>query len=78
MTSLGDFEETGALLTGHFRLSSGRHSDRYLQCARLLQWPDRAESAGRELASALAEFSPDVVVSPAMGGIIIGHEVARA
>ncbi|HEY6051771.1 MAG TPA: orotate phosphoribosyltransferase [Thermoanaerobaculia bacterium] len=78
MTSLADFEETGALLTGHFRLSSGRHSDRYLQCARLLQWPDRAGSAGRELASALAEFSPTVVVSPAMGGIIIGHEVARA
>lgn len=78
MIGLTDFEETGALLNGHFRLSSGRHSDRYLQCARLLQWPDRAESAGRELAAALAEFSPNVVVSPAMGGIIIGHEVARA
>jgi orotate phosphoribosyltransferase len=78
MTSLADFEETGALLTGHFRLSSGRHSDRYLQCARLLQWPDRAERAGEELASKLAGFSPTVVVSPAMGGIIIGHEVARA
>jgi orotate phosphoribosyltransferase len=78
VTTLADFEETGALLTGHFRLSSGRHSDRYLQCARLLQWPDRAEKAGRELAAALAQFSPSVVVSPAMGGIIIGHEVARA
>jgi orotate phosphoribosyltransferase len=78
VTSLADFEATGALLTGHFRLSSGRHSDRYLQCARLLQWPDRAEKASRELAAALAEFSPSVVVSPAMGGIIIGHEVARA
>lgn len=78
MTSLADFEATGALLTGHFRLSSGRHSDRYLQCARLLQWTDRAGAAGRELAEKLREFSPSVVVSPAMGGIIIGHEVARA
>jgi orotate phosphoribosyltransferase len=78
MTDLSDFEETQALLQGHFRLSSGRHSDRYLQCARLLQWPDRAERAGRELAEKLAELSPSVVVSPAMGGIIIGHEVARA
>jgi orotate phosphoribosyltransferase len=78
MTSLADFESTGALLTGHFRLSSGRHSDRYLQCARLLQWPERAESAGRDLAVALAPFGAAAVVSPAMGGIIIGHEVARA
>jgi orotate phosphoribosyltransferase len=78
MTSLSDFEETGALLTGHFRLSSGRHSDHYLQCARLLQWPDRAESAGRELAAKLAEFEPGTVLSPAMGGLVIGHEVARA
>jgi len=78
MTDLSDFEETEALLTGHFRLSSGRHSDRYLQCARLLQWPDRAEQAGVELAAKLAELSPPVVVSPAMGGIVIGHEVARA
>lgn len=78
MLSLADFESTEALLTGHFRLSSGRHSDRYLQCARLLQWPERAEAAGRELAAALSEFSPAAVVSPAMGGIVIGHEVARA
>jgi orotate phosphoribosyltransferase len=78
MTSLADFEATGALLFGHFRLSSGRHSDRYLQCARLLQWPDRAEAAGRELGEKLREFSPEVVATPAMGGIIIGHEVARA
>jgi orotate phosphoribosyltransferase len=78
MTSLADFEETGALLSGHFRLSSGRLSDRYLQCARLLQSTDRAEQAGCELAAKLEEFSPTVVVSPAMGGIIIGHEVARA
>ena len=78
MITLKDFEDTGALLTGHFRLSSGLHSDRYLQCARLLMWPERAESAGRELAEKLREFSPRAIVSPALGGIIIGHETARA
>ncbi|HZI66486.1 MAG TPA: orotate phosphoribosyltransferase [Thermoanaerobaculia bacterium] len=70
--------ETGAYLTGHFRLSSGLHSDRYLQCARLLMWPERAGEAGRALAAKLAPFSPQAVVSPAIGGIVIGHEVARA
>ena len=78
MLTLKDFEETGALLEGHFRLSSGLHSDRYLQCARLLMWPARAERAGRELAAKLSEFSPRAVVSPALGGLIIGHETARA
>ena len=78
MVALKDFEDTGALLTGHFRLSSGLHSDRYLQCARLLMFPDRAESAGRELAERLREFAPRVIVSPALGGLIIGHETARA
>jgi orotate phosphoribosyltransferase len=76
--SLQDFVDTGALLEGHFRLSSGLHSDRYLQCARLLMWPERAEAAGRELARQLSEFAPQVVVSPALGGLIIGHEAARA
>ena len=78
MISLKDFEETGALLTGHFRLSSGLHSDRYLQCARLLMWPRRAEEAGRELAEKLREFDTAAIVSPALGGVIIGHETARA
>ena len=78
MITLQDFLETEALLTGHFRLSSGLHSDRYLQCARLLMFPERAEAAGRELAQMLREFAPRVVVSPALGGIIIGHETARA
>ena len=78
MISLEDFEETGALLTGHFRLSSGLHSDRYLECARLLMWPERADQAGRDLAAALREFSPKAVVSPALGGVIIGHETGRA
>ena len=75
--SLKDFEDTGALLTGHFRLSSGLHSDKYLQCARLLMWPRRAEQAGRELADELREFGARVVVSPALGGVVIGQETAR-
>jgi len=78
MLTLADFEETGAYLGGHFRLSSGLHSGRYLQCARLLMWPHRAEAAGRELAAKLAEFSPEAIVSPALGGVVVGHEVARA
>jgi orotate phosphoribosyltransferase len=78
MITLKDFENTGALLNGHFRLSSGLHSDRYLQCARLLMFPERAEAAGQELAERLREFAPRVVVSPALGGILIGHETARA
>jgi orotate phosphoribosyltransferase len=78
MITLKDFEDTRALLKGHFRLSSGLHSDTYLQCARLLQWPNRAEAAGRALAEALGGFGARVVVSPALGGLIIGHETARA
>jgi orotate phosphoribosyltransferase len=78
LLTLKDFEETGALLSGHFRLSSGLHSDKYLQCARLLMWPERAERAGRDLGAVLREFSPSAVVSPALGGVIIGHETARA
>jgi orotate phosphoribosyltransferase len=72
------FEETGALLAGHFRLSSGLHADRYLQCARVLQHPERAGALGSALAALLASEKPGVVVSPAMGGVIIGHEVGRA
>jgi orotate phosphoribosyltransferase len=75
-------EESGALLTGHFRLSSGLHSGKYIQCARLLEAPYRAEYAGRALAEALraelGDHKPDLVISPALGGVIIGHEVARA
>jgi len=71
------FRRTGAYLTGHFRLTSGLHSPEYLQCAKVLQFPDHAESMGRALAAAM-NVTPDVVVSPAMGGLIIGHETARA
>jgi orotate phosphoribosyltransferase len=82
-TSLTELmEKSGALLTGHFRLSSGLHSGRYIQCARLLEDPVRAEFAGSRLAEALhatlGNDKPDFIISPAMGGVIIGHEVARA
>ncbi len=70
------FRETGAYLKGHFRLTSGLHSNEYLQCALVLQYPAHAERFGRELASRLPDC--DLVVSPAVGGLIIGHEVARA
>lgn len=78
---LAEFRSSGALLEGHFKLSSGRHSGHYLQCARVLMNPARAA----RLAEAVVAGIPaqvleavDVVVSPAMGGIIIGHEVGRA
>jgi orotate phosphoribosyltransferase len=74
------FEQTGGLRRGHFVLSSGRHGDTYLQCAVVLQWPPLAEALGEALAGrARPAYGPvDVVVGPAMGGIVIGHEVARA
>lgn len=78
---LDQFQRTGAILTGHFLLSSGLHSDKYMQCARLLAHPDIAETLGRELGSrgaAREAAKADLVVSPAMGGLIIGQEVARA
>ena len=72
------FRESGALLDGHFRLSSGLHSPGYLQCALVLQHPDRAEALGRALAALLRDLGSTVVLSPALGGLIIGHEVGRA
>ena len=74
---LAHFTETEALLAGHFKLSSGLHSDRYLQCAKVLQWPERATALGAALAALLKPFGADVVVSPAMGGLIIGQETGR-
>jgi orotate phosphoribosyltransferase len=75
------FRATGAYLQGHFRLSSGLHSAEYLQSALVLQHPPAAEKLGRLLAEALRTLTPariELVVSPALGGLIIGHEVARA
>jgi len=72
------FRQSGALLEGHFKLSSGLHSDRYLQSALVLQHPDYAEQLGAALAARLAHLDPTVVLSPALGGIVIGQEVGRA
>jgi orotate phosphoribosyltransferase len=72
------FRKSGALLEGHFRLTSGLHSDRYLQSALVLQFPDLAETLGKALAARTADLRPTTVLSPALGGLIIGHEVARA
>lgn len=74
------FEKTGAYLKGHFRLTSGLHSPEYLQCAKVLAHPAYAEELGRELAQRLRQLTKrdvDVVLAPALGGLIIGHEVAR-
>lgn len=69
---------TGALWEGHFLLSSGLHSSRYIQCARLLQYPWHAETVGRALAEKVRDLSVDVVVGPALGGILVAHELGRA
>ena len=76
-------KESGAMLEGHFLLSSGRHSDKYFQCAKLLQYPDKAaaalEGVVRRLASDIAagKIAVDVIVGPAMGGIIVAYELGR-
>jgi orotate phosphoribosyltransferase len=79
---LSAFHETGAYLQGHFRLTSGLHSPEYLQCALVLQYPRHAEHFGRLLATEFRRLEPTLnvgaVVSPAIGGLIVGHEVARA
>jgi orotate phosphoribosyltransferase len=72
------FELAGAIRHGHFELSSGLHSGTYMQCALVLQYPRFAEKLGRALAGLFSDASIEVVVSPAIGGLIIGQEVARA
>ncbi len=72
------FKAAGALLEGHFVLSSGLHSTKYLQCALVLQYPKEAEVFGRAIAEHFRDKNIQVVASPAIGGLIIGHEVARA
>jgi len=78
---LRHFRESGALLEGHFLLSSGLHSPVYMQCAKVLMYPDRAEALCRALAHRLvarlgADFA-DFAISPAMGGVVVGYELAR-
>lgn len=72
------FRKSGALLEGHFRLSSGLHSDRYFQSALVLQYPEFASALGEALGSRVAHLQGTAVLSPALGGIVIGQEVGRA
>jgi len=72
------FETAGAIRLGHFELSNGLHSGTYVQCALVLQYPRFAETLGQALAELFSDAKIDVVVSPALGGVIIGQEVARA
>jgi orotate phosphoribosyltransferase len=75
---IDEFKKTGALLEGHFQLTSGLHSTIYLQCALVLQFPEKAERFGRAIAQKFSNAGIQLVASPAIGGIVIGHEVARA
>jgi len=72
------FEAAGAIRRGHFELSSGLHSGTYVQCALVLQYPRFAEKLGAALAALFSDARIDAVVSPALGGVVIGQEVARA
>jgi orotate phosphoribosyltransferase len=72
------YRQSGALLEGHFRLTSGLHSPGYLQCALVLQHPAHAEALGRAIADRVRDLRPTVVLSPALGGVVIGQEVGRA
>lgn len=71
------FTDSGALMEGHFVLASGRHSDRYMQCAQVLQYPGYTEDLARHLADKFRDDRVEVVVGPATGGIIVAYEVAR-
>jgi orotate phosphoribosyltransferase len=75
---LDRFRQSGALLDGHFRLTSGLHSPGYLQCALVLQHPAHAEVCGADIADRVRSLGAQVVLSPALGGIVIGQEVGRA
>ena len=76
--TLALYEKTGALMRGHFKLTSGLHSDVYLQSALVLQYPVHAAALGAALAATFSDDAAAVVVAPAIGGILVAHEVARA
>lgn len=71
------FYDSGALMEGHFLLTSGLHSDQYMQCAKVLQYPEYTEKLAREMADKFRDDNIEVVIGPAMGGIIVAYEVAR-
>ncbi|MBM7855145.1 orotate phosphoribosyltransferase [Desulfohalotomaculum tongense] len=72
------FEKTNAMLEGHFKLTSGKHSNRYFQCAQVLQHPQYCQQLCRELARRFADIEVETVIGPAMGGILVSYELARA
>ena len=74
---LSIFKSTGALLEGHFQLTSGLHSSQYFQCARVMQYPEHAMSLCGEIAARFSGEKIDAVVAPALGGIVVGQEVGR-
>lgn len=74
---LSIFKKSGALLTGHFLLTSGRHSNRYFQCAKVLQYPEYTEILCKMIADKFKDFEIDTVIAPAIGGLVVGQEVAR-
>ncbi len=74
---LAIFKETGALLEGHFQLTSGLHSNQYFQCAKVLQYPEHCELLCGDIAAQFSPGSVDVVIAPAMGGIVVAQEVGR-
>ena len=71
------FKEKEVMLEGHFLLTSGRHSDKYMQCAKLFQYPDVSEMICRQLAEQFSDMDIDLVVGPAVGGIIMAYEMSR-
>ncbi len=75
--AIGIFTRSGALMEGHFKLTSGRHSNRYMQCAQVLQYPQYTEQLAAHIAEKYADDKIDMVIGPAMGGIIVAYEVAR-
>lgn len=77
MMVIDTLKEVGALLEGHFLLSSGRHSDKYCQCAKLLQYPNKAAKVLKVVAEKLKDVDFDIVVGPAMGGVVVSYELAR-
>lgn len=74
---LNIFEQTGALLKGHFLLTSGKHSDKYFQCAKVLQYPEYARELSSIITAYFKNFEIDTVIAPAIGGLVVGQEVAR-
>ena len=74
---IGIFQKTGALLEGHFILTSGRHSPTYFQCAKVLQYPEYLQKFSNEIANHFQDIDIDIVITPAVGGIVLGTEIGR-